>query len=126
MDTPADASPSRKRPPTRRSRHRTTERWNDADYARLLAEAERAGLTLGSYIRSRVLAAPTTRARKQAPVDYSALAVALRAFTKVAVNINQIARYLNTGGIPIPEELEAAAMRIDASRMEVMAAMGRT
>jgi hypothetical protein len=126
MDTPPVSPPRRKRRPNRTSRHQTTHRWNDADYARLLADAERTGLTVSSYIRSRVLAAPTTRARKQVPIDYSALAVALRAFTKVAVNINQIARYLNMGGIPVPEELATAATRVDASRTEVMAAMGRT
>jgi len=91
----------------------------------LAADAERAGLTLGSYIRSRVLAAPTTRARRQVPVDYAALAAALRAFTKAAVNINQIARHLNTFGFPIPDDLVAVATRLDASRLEVMVAMGR-
>jgi hypothetical protein len=126
MDKPPAELRPRKRRPNRTSRHRTTERWNDADYAALVAGAEAAGLTVGSYIRSRVLAAPTTRARKQAPVDYTALATVLRAFTKVAVNINQIARHLNMDGIPIPEELATAGMRLDGSRMEVMKAMGRS
>ncbi len=125
MDTPVAPRP-RNRRPNRKHRHRTTERWSDADYAELVARAERAGLTVGSYIRSCVLAAPTTRARSRAPIDLTALATVLRAFTKVAVNINQIARNLNMGGIPIPEELAAAGNRIDASRAEVMAAMGRS
>ena len=126
MDKPPAVSRPRKRRPNRTSHHRTTERWNDADYARLRSEAERAGLTVGSFIRTRVLAAPTTRTRKLPPVDLAALAAVLRAFTKVAVNINQIARHLNMYGIPVPEELAAAGVRLDASRMEVMAAMGRT
>jgi hypothetical protein len=100
-------------------------RLSPEERAAIAADAERAGLTLGSFIRSRVLAAPTTRARKQVPVDYAALAAALRAFTKAAVNINQIARHLNTFGFPIPEDLAAVASRLDASRREVMAAMGR-
>jgi hypothetical protein len=122
---PAEPRP-RKRRPNRASRHQTTHRWNDADYARLLADAERAGLTVSSYIRSRVLAAPTTRARKLPPVDLAALATALRAFTKVAVNFNQLTKHVNMGHIVMPEELAAAGVRIDESRMAVMAAMGRT
>ncbi len=126
MNTPAAPPALRKRrPPNRRSRHQTTHRWNDADYARLLADAERAGLTVSSYIRSRVLAAPTMRARKVPPVDYAAFAAALRAFTKAGINLNQIARHLNMGGIPIPHEVASLAMRLDADRLAIMAAMGR-
>jgi hypothetical protein len=101
------------------------ERWNDADYARLQTEAANAGLTVSSYIRSRVLAAPTTRARKQVPVDYAVFGAALRQFAKAAINLNQIARHLNTFGFPVPPELAALAIRLDADRMDMMAAMGR-
>ena len=125
MDMPAEAPPLRKRRPNRTSLRRTTQRWTDRDYAQLVADADRSGLKVASFIRSRILSAPTTRARKQLPVDYAALAAALRAFTKAAVNINQIARHLNTFGFPIPDDLAAVAARLDASRMDVMAAMGR-
>ncbi len=100
-------------------------RFNRGERAIVDAAAERAGLKLGSYIRSRALDAPTTRARKQVPVDYAALAAALRAFTKAAVNLNQIARHLNTFGFPVPPELAALATQLDASRLAIMAAMGR-
>ena len=126
MDTPATASPPRRRRSEKRKRPAPFPvRLSPAERASITADAERAGLTLGSFIRARVLSAPTTRARKQAPIDYAALAAALRAFTKVAVNINQIARHLNTFGFPVPEDLAVVAARIDASRREVMAAMGR-
>lgn len=125
MDTSVEAHPPRKRRPRRTSLRRTTQRWTDADYARLLAEADRAGLKVASYIRSRVLSAPTTRARKQAPIDLAAFAAALRAFTKLAVNVNQIARHLNTFGFPVPPELATLATRLDTDRMDIMRAMGR-
>jgi len=125
MNTPPAPPNSPKRRPNRKDERRTTERWSDADHAELVARAQRAGLSVGSYIRACVLAAPTTRARKLPPVDLAALATTLRAFTKVAVNINQIARHLNMDGIPIPQELATAGIRIDESRMEVMTAMGR-
>jgi len=99
-------------------------RLSPEERATLATAADSAGLTLGSYIRSRVLAAPKTRARRQAPVDYVVFATALRAFTKLAINMNQIARHLNTYGFPVPPELAALATHLDASRLDVMAAMG--
>jgi hypothetical protein len=33
--------------------HRTTERWSDEEYAQIVAEADRAGLTVASHMRSR-------------------------------------------------------------------------
>ena len=125
MDTPADVPPPRKRRPARTNPHRTTERWNNADYAQLLANADRAGLTVASYIRSRSLTEPTMRARKQAPIDYVTHAATLRQFAKLAINVNQIARHLNTFGFPVPPELAALATNIDADRVAIMAAMGR-
>ena len=128
MDAQQPITPRRRRSgsETRRRPIPFPVRLSPEERGAIAADAERAGLTLGSYIRSRVLSAPTTRARRQLPVDYAALAAALRAFTKAAININQIARHLNTYGFPIPEELAAVAAQLDASRMDVLAAMGRT
>src|ERR1700722_4555187 len=101
MEQPPDLPDQRK---TRRKRSGSEKRkralppfpvrLSAAERAALEAAADSAGMTLGSYIRSCVLAAPTTGARHRAPVDLTALAAVLRAFTKVAVNINQIARHL--------------------------------
>lgn len=111
----------------RRKARRITYRVSDDDYQKIEEAASTAGLSVASYSRSRAVDAPASRARHCAPVDAATFRTALRAFTKVAVNINQIARHLNMDGIVMPEELAVAGKRIDASRVEVMAAMrGRT
>lgn len=48
-------------------------RVSDAEYAELTQLADRAGLTLGSYIRSRSLEKPTTRARRRPPAEVQVL-----------------------------------------------------
>jgi hypothetical protein len=132
MESPPDAPPLQPTPrrkrggtETRQREYRITFRMSAAEYVELEAAASEAGLTLASYARSRALSAPTTRARHRAPVDIVALAAVLRAFTKVAININQIARHLNMNGIPIPEELMTVAVRLDADRVAVMSLMRR-
>src|ERR1700685_2472938 len=49
-------------------------RATEEERARIQASAERAGLTVGSYVRSRSLKAPTTRAVRRPPVATAQLA----------------------------------------------------
>lgn len=49
-------------------------RASDAERARIEASALRAGLTVGSYVRSRALEKPTTRAVRKPPVETQQLA----------------------------------------------------
>lgn len=44
-------------------------RVSDSERAELEEAAERAGLTLGSYVRQRVLTAPKTRAVRRPPIE---------------------------------------------------------
>jgi hypothetical protein len=114
--TPAGSAGARKE-------RRITYRVSEADYLKIEAAASNAGVSVASYSRARALERPTTR--HPVPVDIASRRDTLRAFTKVAVNINQIARHLNMNGIPMPDELATAGQRIDASRAEVMATMRR-
>jgi len=49
-------------------------RATDEERAQIEAAAQRAGLTVGSYVRSRALAKPTTRAVRRPPVETAQLA----------------------------------------------------
>ena len=109
---------------TRQMHHRTTERWSNEDYARLLADAERAGVTLGTYIRSRVLATPTTQPRRRASVDVLALAKALALVNKMGGNLHQLVKHLNFGAIPEVEEVRAALRGYEAMVAAIMTALG--
>jgi len=75
-------------------------RVNASERADLEAAADRAGLSLGSYIRARVLTAPTTRATRTPPVNKVALAKLLGEIGRIGGNVNQIARQLNSGRDP--------------------------
>jgi len=104
--------------------HRTTLRWSAEDYARLQAEADRAGVTLGTFIRSRTLATPTTRPRRRASVDLLALTKALAQVSRVGGNLHQLVRHLNFGGIPYPDEVVAALRGFDEMVGALMHAIG--
>jgi hypothetical protein len=124
MEQSAQSSRPR-RNPLRSNPHRTTERWNNEDHARLLANAERAGMNVSSYIRVRALEDPTTPSRRQVTVDLLALAKALALVNRMGGNLHQIARHLNFGGYLEPGELRTALAGYEAMVAAILAAMGR-
>jgi hypothetical protein len=75
------------------------------EYATLTHLADRAGLTLGSYIRCRSLEKPTTRARRRPPAEVQVLTGYLGQLGKLASNANQLARRVNMGETPLAEEI---------------------
>jgi hypothetical protein len=93
--------------------------------ARIEVAADGAGLTLGSYIRSRALDAPTTQPRRRPSVDVLALAKALALVNKMGGNLHQIAKYRNFGGAPLDEEIRAALFGYETMVYAIMAALGR-
>lgn len=78
-------------------------------------ERDAAGMTLGAYIKWRTFDPnkPPSRARGKAPVkDHQALAklLGLLGQSRIANNLNQLARGANTGTLPVTEETEAALL----------------
>ena len=78
-------------------------------------EADAAGMSLGGYIRSRLLdpdwIAP--RRRGKFPVkDHRALAqlLAMLGQSRLANNVNQLAKAANTGSLPVTPETEEALL----------------
>ena len=66
------------------------------------------GLTISSYVRSRVLTFPTTRAIRRPVVQVQALNRVLAELHKIGSNINQTARRVNMGGTPLTQDMSAA------------------
>lgn len=99
--------------------------------ARLEAEAD--GKPLGSYIRERLLgddAAPRTR-RGNSPVkDKEALGRVMGALgaSRLSSNLNQLAKAVNTGSLPVTpeteEELREACREIAELRADLLKALG--
>jgi hypothetical protein len=67
-------------------------RATDEERAQIEAAAERVGLTVGSYVRSRALAKPTTRAVRRPPVETAQLAQLLGMLGAVSGAIQAIVR----------------------------------
>lgn len=86
------------------------------EYADLIHLAERSGLTLGSYIRSRALEHPTTRAVRRPTIEVEALNALLREFSKQGTNLNQLAKKANAGNMPLLAEIRAT---FEANRQTV-------
>lgn len=83
-------------------------RVSEAEGQELDALATRAGLTRGSYIRSRVLATPTTRAIRRPVVEVQVLTKLLAELGRVGSNINQLARRVNMNDTPLAQDISAA------------------
>ena len=84
---------------------RLTFRLSPAEYTDLASLADRAGLTLGSYVRSRALAMPTTRAVRRPTIQVHALNRLQADLSRIGNNLNQIARRVNAGDTPLLSEL---------------------
>ena len=78
-------------------------------------ERDAAGMSLGAYIRSRLLDPDTVAPRKRGkfPVkDHQALAqlLGLLGQSRLANNVNQLAKAANTGSLPVTPDTEAALL----------------
>ena len=82
-------------------------------------ERDAAGMALGAYIRSRLLDPETVAPRKRGkfPVkDHQALAqlIGLLGQSRLANNVNQLARAANTGSLAVTPDTEEALMSATA------------
>lgn len=98
----------KKRSEARQKQERLTVRFTPAEREELEALADRDGLTLGSYVRSRSLEQPTTRAVRRPTVAVQVLGGLLAQIGKIGSNLNQIARQLNQGATLPLSEIETA------------------
>ena len=103
----------------------------DDERARLESDAK--GMSLTAYIRWRLFDPdhPPPRTRTKAPVvDHPALAklLGLLGQSRLSSNINQLARAVNVGALPLAEEVEAeltaAAQDIAEMRRLLVKALG--
>lgn len=98
-------------------------------------EREAAGMSLGAYIREKLFgadASPPRRRRGKFPVkDQAALgrALALLGGSRLPQNLNQLARAVNIGALPVTPETETdlreACRAVDEMRAELLRALGK-
>ncbi len=96
-------------------------------------ERDAAGMSLGAYIRGRLFGEDTNprKTRGKTPVkDHEALGRVLGALggSRLSQNLNQLARAVNTGSLPVTPETERdlreACAAVALIRTELMRALG--
>ncbi|MBV50677.1 MAG: plasmid mobilization relaxosome protein MobC [Sulfitobacter sp.] len=99
-----------------------------------ILEHDAAGMALGAYIRERLFGEDVTprTTRGKFPVkDHAALGRVLGALgqARLANNLNQLARAVNSGSLPVTpeteEELRRACAAVLAMREDILCALGR-
>ena len=100
-------------------------RATDEERAKIEADARRAGLTVGSYVRSRALKRPETRAVRRPPVETAQLAKLLGMLGAVGGTIAQIAKKQHTQSGGESAELLAAVKDFRKTSEAIIHAMGK-
>lgn len=80
-------------------------RLTDTEYERLSAHAEAASLPLATYIRKQITG-KQVKIKYEIVADLPELKKLIAEFGKIGSNLNQIARYFNSGGIHSQEMRE--------------------
>lgn len=83
---------------------------------RIRDDADRAGLSIGAYLRALAIGMPGPRSVRHPPVERKELARVLAELGKIGSNINQIGKYVNTTRNP-PGQRELTLMREDIGKM---------
>jgi hypothetical protein len=95
-----------------------------AERAEIEAAAERAGLTLGSYIRGAVLSTQQTRGRRRPTIEHQALAQLLAQLGRVSGNVYQISKSLNFRE-PVTVDIPSVLAEVKAAAASIMHLLGR-
>ena len=121
MNTAA-ASP-KKRSETRQKGRVLSIRVSDGERQEVEAFAAREGLTTGSYVRSRILATPTTRAIRRPVPEVQKLSKVLAELGRMSSNLNQLAKRANSGDMPFAGDIRdtlAACRQIAEQAKDVL------
>jgi hypothetical protein len=126
---PADPEPPRRQSSGSNKRQRgrvVSVRLTADEDAALLAKAQAAGLSLGSYMRMCALGGAGPRARRSVSVDAQLLATAVAQLNKAGSNLNQVARALNFGQPAYQAFSIEALAEVRQAVAQIRAAVGRT
>jgi hypothetical protein len=98
-------------------------RASDEERAVIEAAAQRAGLTVGSYVRSRALSTPTTRAVRRPPVETAQLAQLLGILGVAGGALQDIAK--QHAPAAVSAELSAALKDFREAAAAILQALGK-
>lgn len=111
-NTPDQGTSTRRKSEKRQRVRQVKTRMTEAEHAAFLARADKAGMTSAAFLRAAAIGDAGPRAQKRVPADASVLRQVLGHIGKTGSNLNQISRYLHTGGeaqTVLPDIREALA-----------------
>jgi hypothetical protein len=109
----------------RKSYPKMSFRVDDAEKTFIEASAEREGLTPGSFMRSRCLAKPTTRAVRRAPVETRQLAQLLGMLGAVGGTMQALLQRHGEGAALHASEVQEAMAVFREASAEILRTMGK-
>jgi hypothetical protein len=123
---PADESRRRKSgSEQRQKRCRITFRLTPGEYGSVQTAADRAGVTLGTFIRDCVLHSPETRRRHRPSVEVQAVARLQGEVNRIGCNLHQLLKRVNFGETPMVNELRSALTGYGDVIAAIMKTLGR-
>lgn len=99
-------------------------RVTEEERAIIEAAADAAELTVGSFVRAKMLKKSVTKETRRPSIDREILGRALGMLGKVGGNINQIAKHLNSGGNVPNAEIVKALNDFANLREQILKAIG--
>ena len=100
-------------------------RASQEERANIQEAADRAGLTVSSYVRSRALRKPTTRAVRRPPVQIAQLAQLLGLIGAAGGDLQSIAKRLANAEIVTETEVKAALTEFREAAASIMQMLGK-
>ena len=101
-------------------------RCTEEERAAIKAAADRAGLSVGAFVRTLALGDAGPRAVRRPPIERKELARLLGHLGKVGSNLNQLAHAFNRDArVPGLAELSSISRQVGEMRAALMTALGR-
>ena len=102
-------------------------RVSPEEYDGIAQEADRAGVTVGTFARDVLIGADAPRRVRRPPAEKAELVRLLGAIGKVGSNVNQLAHKANTGQIRVMDPIVLAHVQddLESLRDDLMRALGR-
>ena len=101
-------------------------RCTEQERAAIKAAADKAGLSVGAFLRASAIGKAGPRSVRRPPVERKELARLLGHLGKVGSNLNQLAHAFNRNGrVPGLSELSAIRQQVGELRNALMTALGR-
>lgn len=119
--------PARPKSEKRQRIRQVKTRMTEAEHAAFLARADKAGLAAAAFLRAAAIGNAGPRAQRRVPADAQALRQVLGHLGKTGSNLNQIARYLHTGGSAdvVMPDIQAALSDLARIRGLIYEALGK-